>query len=113
MADLIVKECSMNKITKFFLIVMLIYSIAGCSGSAKLKVPAPIPDDLINISEPQEQAVNIAKEALHNQFFIQIQKLFEPSRLVRKLAGKPKQAMNIDAFGEVHNSTWFTNRNSI
>ena len=92
--------------------VLLVSSLFGCSARTMSDIQYPIPDDRMNIPEPQEQEINIAKEALHKQFVMQVQKIFEPSIFIRKITGKPKQAMNVDAFDEVPNSTWFTNRNA-
>ncbi len=102
----------MKKIIEFLIICILFNFLYGCGIRNTFRIPEPMPDDRMHILEPHGQEVNLAKEALHKQFVMQVQKLFEPSRLVRKLAGKPKQAMNIDAFDEVQNSIWFTNRNA-
>jgi hypothetical protein len=43
-------------------------------------------------------------------FFYQGQQLLNPERVLRKLIGRPKQAINIDENGEVPDNSFYTNR---
>ena len=85
---------------------------AGCAGSGQLGAPYPHPDDQRHIPKPKESNINIAADAFERQIADQIEQSFDLSRQLRRLFGRPKEAMNADAFGEVPNSSWFTNRNA-
>jgi hypothetical protein len=71
-----------------------------------------MPDDRLNISEPKVRDYNYIKDGFDQQFTKQLEQSFDLSRQFRHLFGKPKQAYNVDAFDEVANSSWFTNRNA-
>ena len=90
----------------------LISLTIGC-GSGKFKIPEPIPSDLRSVPEPKSNPINLWKDAADMQFFYQLKQSFDLSRQLRNLFGKRKQAINVDAFGEVPNSSWFTNRNGL
>lgn len=83
----------------------------GCGGTSFQKKPA-IPDDRQPIPEPKTQHINIAADIIAKQFADQLEQSLDLSRQLRNLTGKRKQAYNIDSFGEVPNSSWFTNRNA-
>ena len=76
-------------------------------------VPGPLPEDRRPIPEPQERKINIIGNNIDKLLTMQIGKLFKFYRPVRKISGSPKQAFNVNAFGEVPNSSWFTNRNGL
>lgn len=85
--------------------------IGGCGGSRMFVPPEPVPDDRRPVPESDEKEINIYADNVDKLVSKQIGKLFDTSQHVRKAFGKPKQAYNVDAFGEVPNSSWFTNRN--
>lgn len=62
------------------------------------------------IAEPPESTPNDMFDFLDRTLFKQVRSWFDVPRNVRWLTGNPKQALNIDAFDEVPNSSWFTNR---
>ena len=70
----------------------------------------PPPSDSESIAEPAEQEINPAAESFDKQISMQIEEGLDLSRGLRRLFGKRKEAYNVDAFDEVFNSTWFTNR---
>ncbi len=94
----------------FFVAVVL---LTGCSGGSKFRIPEPLPDDQKPIPLPEAKTINIAGDWIEKQLTYQIEQSFDLSRQFRNLFGKQKQAMNVDAFGEVKNSSWFTNRNHL
>ena len=93
------------------LMAALISLIAGC-GAGKFQVPEPVPNDQRPGPEPAATSINIGSNAIEQQVAAQVRQSLDLSRHLRKLAGKPRQAMNIDAFGEVPDCSWFTNRNT-
>ncbi|MFQ5628532.1 MAG: hypothetical protein ACE5I1_07210 [bacterium] len=78
----------------------------------QFKPPPPIPDDRQPIPEPKSQKINIVADIIAKQFADQIEQSLDLSRQLRNISGNRKQAYNVDAFGEVPNSSWFTNRNA-
>ena len=93
-----------------FFIVILIFS--GCSSRTKFKAPVSLPADNMNINEPKEQYINYGHDWYNKSITLQIAQTLDISRQSRKLFGRPKQALNINAFDEVPHSTWFINRNA-
>jgi hypothetical protein len=85
----------------------------GCSASRTFVVPEPLPSDQRLIPEPQEKEINIIGDNVDKLFTRQVGVLFDFSQHIRKISGRPKQAYNVDAFGRVPNSSWFTNRNGL
>jgi len=67
--------------------------------------------DRTNIAEPHERRIAENYDFLLGTVFQPFFKLLDFPRDVRKLLRMPKQAEDINAFDEVPNSTWFTNRN--
>jgi hypothetical protein len=63
--------------------------------------------------EPRVRAPSLANEILEMTFGYQIWQVLDTPRIVRKLTGHPYQALNVDNFDEVPNTTWFTNRNGV
>ena len=85
----------------------------GCLGGHLLLPPQrlvhgddrPIPD------RPRERDPSLVNEILEMSFGYQLLQVLDTPRAVRKLTGRPYQAVNVDNFDEVPNSSWFTNRN--
>jgi len=94
-----------------FFIFLLVSIFAGCSGSKYFKAPQPLPPDTRPIPEPKSRHINIAADAFDRQFTEQVEQSFDLSRQFRNILGQPKQALNVNAMGEVDSSSWFTNRN--
>ena len=63
------------------------------------------------IPQPKKRNPSLVVEILDKSISHQVKQLFDLPRTVRKLTGHPYQALNVDVFDEVPNSTWFTNRN--
>jgi len=99
--------------TPYLLLIGLIsFSFLQCSSSSKFVAPNPLPDDNRNIPQPEYKKINYMRDGFNKQFTYQIFQSLDFARQLRHLLGKPKQALNVDAFDEVHNSSWFTNRNA-
>jgi len=95
----------------FILCFFPIILFFGCASSQKYVAPYLLPDDTRNIPEPEYQKINYAHDAYNKIITLQVDQSLDISRQLRHLFGKPKQAFNVDAFGEVPDSSWFTNRN--
>jgi hypothetical protein len=89
----------------------LMLGMAGCGGW-RYKPPEPLPDDRAPIPVPSERSYNIIADLFDKQITRQIEESFDLSRQIRNATGTRKEAFNVDAFGEVPNSSWFTNRNA-
>lgn len=96
----------------FAIMALSLFLMIACSGTRYFVPPPEIPDDRQNIPEPEERDYNYVSDGFDQQFSNQLEQSFDLSRQFRHLAGKPKQALNVDAFDEVGNSSWFTNRNA-
>ncbi|NIM18851.1 MAG: hypothetical protein GTO42_02350 [Candidatus Latescibacteria bacterium] len=94
------------------LLLLLTISV-GCGGPSRFQPPPALPDDRMDIPQPRESEINIVADSFDMQVTEQLDQLLDFSRHFRKLAGRPKQSMNADAFGEVPSSSWFTNRNAV
>jgi len=60
---------------------------------------------------PEEYVTGQMYEFTDGTFFQQTKEKFDLPRVGRKIAGKPKEAYNVNALDEVPDSSWFTNRN--
>ncbi|MBT3233503.1 MAG: hypothetical protein HN356_11880 [Calditrichaeota bacterium] len=94
---------------------LLIFFIIGCAGGYKYYTPPPpVPDDRNDIPRPQfKPQLNDKRDAIDQQFAQQGEQMLDLSRQLRNLTGNPKEAYNVDPFGEVANSSWFTNRHAV
>ena len=87
--------------------------LTGCTTSHRFQSPLVLPDDRQDIPQPEPRVIYIAEDTFEYGFMRPTERIFDLSRHLRKLAGNPKQALNIDAFGGVADSSWFTNRNAL
>jgi len=92
-------------------IIFVVLKLSGC-GSYKRFSPPILPDDRQNIPEPKERKYNYIQDGFDKQFVEQITQSFDLTRQFRNISNGRKQAFNADAFDEVPNSSWFTNRNA-
>lgn len=97
------------RVTAILAAVLLI----SCAANKPYLVNPPITEenDARPIPKPKEQEVNLYEDAIINIFGGEIDEFANLSWHVRKATNRHKQAKNINALGEVPNSTWFTNRN--
>ncbi|MFC1716860.1 hypothetical protein ACFL6S_24550 [Candidatus Poribacteria bacterium] len=106
------KSSRLQSLRIFALLTLTSILIAGC-GAGKFRVPERIPNDQRPGLEPAAASINVGANGFEQQIAAQVRQALDLSYHLRKLAGRPRQAMNIDAFGEVHDCSWFTNRNAI
>ena len=87
--------------------------LLSCGGHRAFTSPPQLPDDRQYIPEPEEREYSWVADGFDKIFTDQLEQSFDLSRQFRHLFSKPKQAYNVDAFDEIPNSSWFTNRNGI
>lgn len=68
--------------------------------------------DRNNIPPPENRPVSLYEDGIENLFGREIDDYFNLSRHIRILTNNPKEAKNLNAFDEVPNSSWFTNRHA-
>jgi hypothetical protein len=91
-------------------IVSLIFFI-GCAGTTGLyHPPDPIPDDRLDVPQPKSRSIHTYAEYFEKQVPLQIKEALNLPRQWRHLTGDPDESLNIDSWGNVPNSSWFTNR---
>ncbi len=103
-----------SPITASILVLVAFGIFSGCSGR-NLFVPSPaIPDDTKHVPrQPESRKIPLIYDVIDKVAFQQVRESLDFSRQLRHLAGRPKQALNLNSFDEVDNSSWFTNRNAI
>ncbi|MDA2913365.1 hypothetical protein MYX77_05315 [Acidobacteriia bacterium AH_259_A11_L15] len=67
--------------------------------------------DMESIPEPEGFETGYVYDFLNGTIFQQVKQAFDFPRHFRKLAGKPREAYNVNTLDKVPDSSWFTNRN--
>jgi hypothetical protein len=67
--------------------------------------------DMKSIPEPKEHETGYGYDFINGTIFQQIKQAFDFPRTARIVAGKRKEAYNVNSVGGVPDSSWFTNRN--
>ncbi|UCC81073.1 MAG: hypothetical protein JSW64_06865 [Candidatus Zixiibacteriota bacterium] len=102
----------LSKITGLLNLIFLIV-IVSCSGPARFIPPPPLPDDRNHVpASPESKKINTIFDSIDKVTAQQLKESLDIARQLRNLSGSPKEALNVNAFGEVPNSSWFTNRNA-
>ena len=109
--------CSISETMKDFARILsfclaALTGLSGCAGYSRYQPPRILPDDRRDIAEPRINAATVAQNIFEYEVVLPTASLFDFSRHIRSLAGKKRQALNVDAWGEVQDSSWFTNRNA-
>lgn len=73
--------------------------------------PVTVDFDMESIPEPRESVQSFYYDFLDGTFFQQAKQAFDLPRQFRRLAGKPREALNVSCLDETPDSSWFTNRN--
>src|SRR5262245_35018447 len=66
--------------------------------------------DMKNIPEPKERPTGYYDYFFKGQIIEGAKERLDVPRLLRRAAGRPKQAANVNALDEVPDSSWYTNR---
>jgi hypothetical protein len=87
-------------------------AVVGCGGNRhEFRQPIEVDFDMADIPEPEEDEPSQYYDFVDRTFFKEAGRGLDLPRQLRKIPGNPKQAINVDAFGGVANSSWYTNRN--
>ena len=68
--------------------------------------------DATPVTQPRSRKPSLPQEIVDKTFALQLQQALDLPRVIRRIAGRPYEALNVDSFDEVPNSAWFTNRNA-
>lgn len=109
---LFLRQLLPNTPSRYFLCLFLLSLSIGCTANRIYKLPVVLPDDTRNIPEPEAQEMNFGHDAYNKIITHQVEQSLDLARQLRHIFGKPRQAMNVDRFGEIKDSSWFTNRNA-
>lgn len=77
------------------------------------EIPSPLPRDDRHIPKPEFVSYNVLKSGLDRLAAETHVRFFDLSRHIREWSDNRIEAMDVDAFDEVVNSSWFTNRNAL
>jgi hypothetical protein len=99
------------KMKKAIILISCLALLAGCGGWKRYDPPGPMPADDLDIPEPAEREYSVYPDLLEQQVTRQMVEMLDLSRQLRNLTGNRKEAYNANAFDEVDDSSWFTNRN--
>lgn len=86
--------------------------LTACTRYTPFSPPRLLPDDRKNIPEPRPRDTTVVQDAFEYGVVIPTNQLFDFARHIRSLSKNKRQALNLDPFGEVVDSSWFTNRNA-
>ena len=88
-------------------------TLGGCSSTKLFNPTVVLPDDRRDIPAPKYRELKDVYNTFDYSLDEQSASIFDLSFHVRSVLGRPKQSMNVDAFGKVADSSWFTNRNGL
>jgi hypothetical protein len=101
-----------NVLRSFAIITTLMVATSAIGQQTNAQTAAIWRDyDEANIAEPQVPYSGYYYDFIDGTVFQRVKQSFDFPRLARKLAGQPKQALNVNSEGGVPDSSWFTNRN--
>jgi hypothetical protein len=94
------------------LCVLCGFLLINCGPSKELLVAGRVYEfpDRRSVPEPPAKEPDPDYDFVDKTVLVQMESFFDFPRTFRWMTGNPKQANNIDAFDEVGNSSWFTNR---
>jgi len=89
-------------------------TVGACTSAVTYQdVPAPFPDDRQSIPAPEYRKIVLQQDAFEKTVSRQASEFFDLARQFRRWTGNKKESFNTNAFDEVNNSSWFTNRHHI
>ena len=90
------------------LFILLSITVAA---AGQYTIPHPPPRDDTHIQKPQFKQYNMFGNGVNRLSAETHARFFDLSRHIRRVTDNPIPAKNVDAFGEVPDCSWFTNRN--
>lgn len=106
----------MRRRANLLAVTALSLGLAGCAGPRpwSLTPPPRHAGDTLPVSKPpRERDPSLYWDAVNQSSFYLVERTLDLPRQYRKLTGQLKEAYNADVFGEVPNSSWFTNRHGL
>ena len=97
----------------FWMVLSILSLFIFCSSTKLFTIPPSIPADTLDVPSPRAIKIHTYGEYFDKQVTLQLEEALDFSRQFQNLAGTRPEADNIDAFEEVANSSWFTNRNGM
>ena len=74
--------------------------LVGCGGPQRFVAPDPPPDDRRPTREVPERKLELWGDLVGKTTTYQTRRFFDLSRYFRAMAGRPKEAYNVDAFDQ-------------
>jgi hypothetical protein len=107
--------CRLRRATPFFgLLSGFFLGATAASAASEKLVDAPIvwyDDDQADIPQPKTRDVNVRADQFRTTIVRPMRQHLKPSNTIRRIGGDHYgPAQNVNALGEVPNSSWFTNR---
>lgn len=99
------------RIGRILLCCSVVLCLAGCATPWRYEPPQVLPDDRQDIPEPEPRGTTLGQDTFEYAVKIPTRRFFDLARHIRSLSGNRIQALNVDAFDDVQDSSWFTHRN--
>ncbi len=91
---------------------IMLFFLLTLYAKSKFIIPDSLPCDNRNIPKPKFVSYNVLGSGLNRLTSETHIRFFDISRHLKEWSGNSTEALNVDAFDEVENSTWFQNRNA-
>jgi len=92
------------------IVIIVIIIVVSCSGPSSMSYPRLAPPDTLHVPKPASNRIHPYAEYFDKQIMTQTSEALNFPRQYRNLTNNRKEAKNVDEWGEVANSSWFTNR---
>ncbi len=102
-----------SRLYRYLMMLIAVSMLMACASETAFLEKDRIPRDDNTIPQPESREINPFGEYFKKQVSDQASQAVDISRNLRTLFGKRKEAMNVNRFDEVENSSWFTNRNHV
>ncbi len=112
------KKCYIPPILGYrqsMLFVLFGLILTSCAHRPNLNPEGPywVDNDRKAVPEPEYDEPSLMWTSIDRATFDQTLELLDIDRDIRKISGRPIQALNVNSFDEVPNSSWFTNRQGL
>jgi len=102
-----------NDLAGLLAAALILFTVVSCGGGPPLPGPdSPIWVDLDrkDIPKPQYEEPSLIWSQIERSFFDQLYEGLDIERTFKSITGNRDEALNINSYDEVPNSSWFTNR---
>jgi len=97
------------------IVILILAGLTGCASRPPWNFgepPKTMADDQPYAERPEERDPSLYWDAINQSSFYLMENSLDLPRQYRKLFGRELEAYNVDQFGRMPNSTWFTDRRS-